>query len=210
MSTTLDCALKSATADQRRVTCLLADATVHSLVGSEFSFGIIGSNYTADPESTFYASNFYVTNSSGTVPLNDTEFTSQPGISGVYSPGAYAPRLSSPQLCACTACSYEIRTAFEHAPWVSGGFEFTPLNETRYCIQRPALANSSFSIDTASWTPANYDLHYQTTLWTGVNDVEMNFTDPNRVELCITAPYTSACPLCLLFRPNLNCGHKLM
>ena len=69
---------------------MLADATVHSPAGSEFSFGIIGSNYTADPESTFYASNFYVTNSSGTVPLDDTEGTTQPGISGVYSPGAWA------------------------------------------------------------------------------------------------------------------------
>ena len=69
---------------------MLADAMIRSLAGSEFSFGIIGSNYTADPESTFYASNFYVTNSSGTIPLNDTEVTNQPGVSGVYSPGAYA------------------------------------------------------------------------------------------------------------------------
>lgn len=88
-----------------------------------------------------------------------------------------------------------VGTAFERAPWVTGGSEFTPLNETRYCTQRPAQANSSFSVDTASWTPANYDLHYQTIIWTGANGVELNFTDPNRVEICITAPYTSACPL---------------
>ena len=101
-------------------------------------------------------------------------------------------------------------TAFEHAPWVSGGFEFTTLNETRYCTQRPALANSSFSIDTASWTPADYDLHYQTIIWTGVNGVEMNSTDPDRVELCITAPYTSTCTLLSLSKPSMHRRHKLM
>ena len=82
---------------------------------------------------------------------------------------------------------------FKNGAWNETTLVFTPLNETRYCTLRPGNSEATFSYDTSTWTPGSYDLHVRTIVFKGeANGVEVNSTDPNRVELCISAPFTSA------------------